>query len=140
MKHFEASTDIAAPSQAVWDALIDVQGWPHWDSGVTAVDGTIALGAKIVIRSAAAEGRAFPVKVVELDPPNRLVFAGGMPLGLFHGVRTYSLAANSTGTHVHMREEYSGPMLGMIWKSMPDLGPSFRQFVEGLRTRVESGA
>jgi hypothetical protein len=39
-----------------------------------------------------------------------------------------------------MREEYTGPLLGMMWRSMPDLGPSFAQFVNGLKRRVETGA
>jgi hypothetical protein len=39
-----------------------------------------------------------------------------------------------------MREEYSGPMLRAIWKSIPDLGPSFQQFADGLKNRVESVA
>jgi hypothetical protein len=39
----------------------------------------------------------------------------------------------------HMREEYTGPLLGLIWRSMPDLGPSFDRFANGLKRRVESG-
>jgi hypothetical protein len=39
-----------------------------------------------------------------------------------------------------MREEYSGPMLPLIWRSMPDLGPSFEQFANGLKARAEEGA
>ena len=31
-----------------------------------------------------------------------------------------------TAPHFTMREEYSGPLLPLIWRSMPDLGPSFR--------------
>ena len=41
MEYFEASTDIAAPPLTVWNALIDVATWPHWDSGVAAVEGTV---------------------------------------------------------------------------------------------------
>jgi hypothetical protein len=55
-------------------------------------------------------------------------------------VRTYSLTPQGAGTLFHMREEYTGAMLGAIWKSIPDLGPSFTQFVNGLKKRVESGA
>ena len=52
-----------------------------------------------------------------------------MPLGLFRGVRTFTLAPEANGTtRFHMREEYTGPMLPLIWRSMPDLGPSFEQF------------
>jgi hypothetical protein len=43
-------------------------------------------------------------------------------------------------TLFHMREEYTGPMLGMIWKQMPDLEPSFDEFAQSLKTRVEQSA
>jgi hypothetical protein len=124
----------------VWAVLVDAASWPHWDSGVDAVDGTLAEGQKITIRSAAAPGRAFPVKVTEFEPFRRLVFSGGMPLGLFRGTRTYTLTPDGAGTVFRMREEYTGPMVGPIWKSMPDLQPSFDRFATGLKQRIESGA
>jgi hypothetical protein len=37
-----------------------------------------------------------------------------------------------------MREEYSGPLLPLTWRSMPDPGPSFRQFASGLKQQAES--
>jgi hypothetical protein len=66
-----------------------------------------------------------------------MVFLGGMPLGLFRGRRTYTLAAEAAGTRFTMREEYTGPLAGMVFKSIPDLGPSFRRFAEGLKQRAE---
>ena len=61
-----------------------------------------------------------------------------MPLGLFKGVRTFTLTPRGDdGTDFKLREEYSGPMLGLIWKSMPDLGPSFDKFARGLKQRAE---
>ena len=36
-----------------------------------------------------------------------------------------------------MREQFSGPLLPLISRSMPDLQPSFDQFARGLKTRVE---
>ena len=141
MKFYEARSTIAAPPGEVWPVLVDGAGWPDWDSGVDAVEGRIEPGGKITIRSQAAPGRAFPVKVTAFEPPGRLQFASGMPLGLFRGVRTFIVAATADGgTEFHVREEYTGPMLGLIWKSMPDLGPSFTRFAEGLRARVERGA
>jgi uncharacterized protein YndB with AHSA1/START domain len=137
---FEASVTIAASPDEVWSVLIDSSRWPDWDSGVDGVDGMITPGSKIVIRSKVAPGRTFPVKVTTFDAPKTLVFTGGMPLGLFKGVRTYSLAPRGAGTEFTMREEYSGIMLGAIWKSIPDLSPSFTQFTLGLKARVESGA
>jgi len=140
MEFFEAQTTIKAAPDLVWSVLVDGAGWPSWDSGVVSVAGNIALGNKLTIKAAAAGDRAFPVKVTVFDAPHRLVFSGGMPLGLFRGVRTYTLAPAGLGTLFQMREEYSGALLGPIWKSIPDLGPSFTQFVAGLKMRVESDA
>ena len=89
--------------------------------------------------SKANPGRAFPVKVTEFTPGQRMTWSGGMPLGLFKGVRTFTLAPGTDGsTRFTMREEYAGPLLPLIWRSMPDLGPSFRQFADGLKQRAES--
>jgi len=139
MRHYEATAQIAAEPATVWAVLADAAGWPSWDSGVTAVEGRIAPGEKVTIRSEAAPGRAFPVRVTALDAPHRLELTGGMPLGLFRGVRSYTLTSSSGGTAFRMREEYTGPLLGPIWRSMPDLQPSFDRFAAGLRSRVESG-
>jgi uncharacterized protein YndB with AHSA1/START domain len=141
-RFFESSADIAAAPDAVWAALTDGAGWSSWDSGVDGVDGRIGAGETITIRSKAAPGRTFPVKVTTFDPPRGLVFSGGLPLGLFKGVRTYRLTptAGGAGTRFEMREDYSGPLLSMMWRSMPDLGPSFTQFATGLKARAERSA
>jgi hypothetical protein len=34
-------------------------------------------------------------------------------------------------------EQYTGPLAGMIFKSIPDLSPSFTQFAAGLRKQAE---
>jgi hypothetical protein len=140
MLFYEASSRITARPDQVWSILVDGDAWSTWDSGVDGVDGTIAFGKKVKIRSKVAPGRTFPVKVTTFAPPNSLEFTGGMPLGLFKGVRRYTLtAAEDGGTLFHMREEYTGPLAASIGKSIPDLGPSFVQFADGLKARVESG-
>jgi uncharacterized protein YndB with AHSA1/START domain len=140
MRYYEATSTIAASPQAVWAVLSDGASWAAWDSGVDAVDGRIALGETVKISSQAAPGRTFPVKVTQFEPPARLRLRGGMPLGLFRGVRDYVLSPDAGGgTAFVIREEYSGVLLGLIWRSMPDLGPSFDKFARGLQQRVESG-
>ncbi|MBO3753164.1 SRPBCC domain-containing protein [Streptosporangiaceae bacterium NEAU-GS5] len=137
MRAYEASSFIEATAENVWPLLTDIAAWPDWDSGVTKVEGRLALGERLSITVKANPGRAFPVKVVQLTAPERMVFVGGMPFSLFVGRRTYTLASEGTGTRFTMREEYTGPFAGMIFKSIPDLGPSFRQFAEGLKRRAE---
>src|SRR5688572_15245774 len=122
MQNCEASAQIAANPEAIWAILTDAAGLSTWDSGVQRVEGRIAPGETITVYSEASPGRAFPVKVVDFTPGPTMRWSGGMPLGLFKGERTFTLAPQGDGsTRVTVREEYSGPMLGMMWRSMPDL-------------------
>jgi hypothetical protein len=137
MKHYESSALIEAAPEAVWAVLADGSQYPSWDSGVTAVEGDIVDGGKITVRTEVSPNRAFPV-LVALDPPRLMVWTGGLPLGLFRGTRTFSLDdAPGGSTLFTMREEYTGPLLGPVWRTMPDLGPSFERFVRGLKACVE---
>jgi uncharacterized protein YndB with AHSA1/START domain len=139
VKFFEAGSTIKASPQKVWEILTAGDKFPDWDSGIDRVEGKIAPGATIKLYVKVNPGRAFPLKVAEFTPARRMVFSGGMPLGLFKGVRTYTLEPDGGGgTRFHMREEYTGPLLGMMWGSIPDLGPSFQQFADGLKARAES--
>jgi hypothetical protein len=138
MKFYESSADIKATPERIWQLLTDGAGFSDWENGVVRVEGTIAPGETIKVVSEANPDRTFPVKVVEFEPGRRMVWSGGMPLGLFKGVRTFTLDGNGGSTHVHVREEYTGPLLGMIWKSIPDLGPSFEKFTSGLKAKAES--
>jgi hypothetical protein len=35
-------------------------------------------------------------------------------------------------------EAYSRPLLAMMWRTIPDLGPSFAKFADGLKQHAES--
>jgi hypothetical protein len=139
MKHYESTALIEARPEAIWAILTDAPGYADWDSGVVRVEGAIAPQERIKVVSETNAKRAFPVKVTEFAPGERMVWSGGMPLGLFKGVRTFRLTPEDGATRFTMREEYSGPMLPLIWRSMPDLGPSFEQFASGLKARAEQG-
>lgn len=138
MKFYEAAATIAAPPDDVWQVLVDGSSYTDWNSGVVSLDGRIALGERLKVVSEANPGRAFPVRVTALDAPSTMRWTGGMPLGLFKGERTFTLAPSPDGgTRFTVREEYTGPLTGLIWKSIPDLGPSFAKFANGLKERAE---
>ena len=140
MRAYEATATINAPPERIWAILTDGAAYADWDSGVDRVEGRIAPGETITVYSKASPGRAFPVKVTDVVPNQQMTWSGGMPLGLFRGVRTFRISPAGDGaTRFHMREEYTGPLLPMIWRSMPDLGPSFEQFAKGLKARAETG-
>ncbi|MEM8904993.1 MAG: SRPBCC domain-containing protein [Actinomycetota bacterium] len=135
----DTTIEIAATPDAVWAVLSDVTSWPAWDSGVTSVDGTLALGERITVSVAANPGRSFPLEVTELHPPHRMVWTGGRPLGLFRGERTYTVEpVDGGGSRFRMTERFSGLLAGLITRRIPDLQPSFDRFAAGLRATVEA--
>lgn len=138
---YEAEATIAAPVERVWAILQDGASYPSWGSGITQLDGSITDGQRIRFLTEVAGKRKFKVKVAVDDAAHTMTWTGGMPFGLFRGVRTFRVEPAAPGTtHFHMREEYTGPMVKTIWKQMPDLGPSFVQFATALQARAESDA
>jgi len=132
MKFFEARADIFAPPEAVWQVLIDPARLSAGGFGIVSVSGDMRLGGKLTLFSELTP-RPFKVKVATFTPAQEMVWQGGMPLGLFTGTRRFTLRAQQGGTAFHMREEFSGLMLPLIWKSMPDLTASFSHFAQTLK-------
>ena len=121
MKSFATSITIQAAPEAIWRILTDAAGYPSWNATVSRVDGRIALGEKVTVHAKVAPGRAFPVKVVAFDAPRRMVWSGGLPLGLFKGERTFELRPTTGGgVEFTMREDYTGWLAPLITKSIPD--------------------
>ncbi len=138
MKRFAASTSIAASPASLWALLTDGPAYPSWNPTVQSIDGRIALGERITVRATISPGRAFPVRVTEFVPEERMVWTGGMPLGLFTGERTFILGSDAGSVTFDMREEYRGLMAGLVTRSIPDLQPAFEEFAEALRTKAEA--
>lgn len=77
--------------------------------------------------------------MLEYKTRTTMAWSGGMPLGLFKGVRTYQLAkGEGDTTEFSMQEVFSGPMLALIGKSIPDMTEAFDAFAAGLKKRAES--
>ena len=120
----------------MWRLLTDADGFSSWNDAVISLDGPIAVGRSIDLVSTADPERTFTLEVAEMTEPTRMVWTDGMPLGLFTGTRTYELTAAGEGTDFSMVEEFTGPLVPLIWRTMPDLQPSFDRFVDGLAARV----
>lgn len=141
MKAFEASLFIHAPAEVIWSVLTDAAKYPAWNTTVDKVEGRIASGEKITVFAKLSPGRAFPVTVTEFAPPHKMVWKGGMPLGLFTGERTFTITPAADGrVEFHMREVFSGLMAPLIEGSLPDMQPAFAEFAAGLKRACEASA
>ena len=136
---FASDIEIDAPPERVWALLTDAAAYPTWNPTVTEVRGEVALGRRIVVHAAIANGKGFPVRVAVLDAPRRMVWRGGAPLRfLFRGERVFTLTPAGQRVHFSMREEFSGLLAGLIRRSFPDLQPAFDDFEKALKRAAEA--
>lgn len=138
MKAFFSSITIAAPASKIWDLLTDTAAWPRWNSTIDKVEGSVALGKTVKVHAKASPGRPFPARVVEIVPEVRMVWRGGMPLGLFRGLRTFTLTPQYGRIRFDMREEFTGLLSPVMERSIPDLQPSFEEFARCLKSAAEA--
>ncbi len=137
MLTYSTSIHIVATAEEVWDILVDVDNWMDWNPTVIEIEGTAAPDGKVKLRPKANPKRSINLKVTEFDAPTKMVWTGGMLLGLFKGERTFTIDRRGVGVEFGMTEVYSGPMAGMITRSIPDLQPSFDEFAAALKAKAE---
>ncbi len=138
MKTYRATTTIQAAPETIWRILTDAANYPAWDPWAERIEGTIADGARITAYTKLSPNRAFPVTVTMPIPGQRMQWTGGLPLGLFKGVRTFTLSPNTDGSTAFTVEEvFSGLLLPLFARSLPDMTRPFADFVAGLKARAE---
>ena len=137
MRQYSASITIDASPEAVWRILTDASGYPNWDPAMDHIEGKLALGERVKFFTKLSP-QAFPVKVTGFEPNRKLVLTGGLPLGLFKSERTHTLIPEKDGQTIFKTEEiFSGLLLPIFGKNLPDLSENFRAFAAGLKKQAE---
>jgi len=140
MKIFRTKTLIRAPAERIWALLIDAPAYPSWNTTIDKLVGKIGPGEKLKIFAKLNPGRGFGVRVTEFDRHQRMVWTGGLPFGLFKGVRTFLLVPRDGAVEFRMQEVFSGPLGRLIEGSLPDMQPAFDEFAAALKARAEAGS
>jgi len=140
MRESSASIDIDAPPEKVWAIIANTPSYPSFDpTCIRVVGGNAAEGVRLRVYSTFSPERAFPVRVTSFSPPRMMVWTGGMPFGLLTGVRTFTIEERGRGnSHFTLREVFSGPMLRLIGRSIPDMTEAFEGFCKGLKELAEA--
>lgn len=142
MKEFSSTIRINAAPEAIWKILTDASSYPNWNPEIIRVDGTIALGQKLKAHVNLGKGKIQPVsvRVTEFDAPRRMVWTGGLPLGLFVGRRSWIVMPRGSGTtDFTMNVNFSGPLSGPIAGSLGDRQPDIDALAAGLKKFAERG-
>ena len=128
----EITTTIQSDASVVWSLLTDATNFPSWNSTVISIDGKIAIGEKIRLKSTLDPKRTFKLKVKEMIPNQKLVWGDAM------GKRTYTLNETSDGIKFTMSEKIGGLMFPLFANKIPSFDESFEQFATDLKAKAES--
>ncbi|GAB7190042.1 hypothetical protein NUM3379_07480 [Kineococcus sp. NUM-3379] len=98
---------IDAPLHTVWEVQTDVEGWPSWQPGVTALEkltgGPLRAGSRF---HWLVEGLDVTSTVRQVRPNRRIVWGG--PGNSIDAVHVWTFTPRPDGVHVHTEESWSG--------------------------------
>ena len=127
------SIDIQADKSIIWALLTNAADYPRWNSTVISIDGTIAQGGKIQLKSTLDPKRVFKLSVKEFEAEHKLVWGDAM------GKRIYTLTSIGNGrTNFTMSEKIGGPFFPLFAKMIPSFDEAFEQFASDLKKESET--
>jgi hypothetical protein len=128
--------NIRAIPENVWRLLTDGKDFPRWNSTIVAIEGQISEDEKLRVRVPGTD-RTFTPKVSGIVPCEHMTRTGGFA-PLFKGVRTFELKPHGDGsTDFAMEECFSGLMLPLVKRSLPDFKPIFERYADDLKREAE---
>lgn len=126
------SINIDANPVIVWSLLTNASDFARWNSTIVSIEGNIALGEKIQLKSTLDTSRTFKLKVKTFEKDSTLIWGDGK------GDRTYTLIPNGNGgVTFTMTEKIGGLMFPMYAKYIPSFDESFEQFAADLKKEAE---
>jgi len=131
---------IDAPPTTVWRLLTDLEEQSRWNSTVSSIKGTVALGRQVSFVVPESPGQEFRPTVVAYDEARSMVWRlNRWPLLVSN--RTYRLTPGPGGaTELGIDEVFQGLLLPLIARSLPDFGAMFERTAADLKAAAESAA
>lgn len=143
-RQVSASIEIAAAPARVWQVLTDFDDYANWNPFIRRIDGPLAPGAQLTFTVATGPERTVVARarILAIDVNRRLVWGGGLPLGLFRGEHTFLITPTARGVVLENSEWFTGPvaMLTIRDARLQAQRLAFEAFNEALRRRVETMA
>lgn len=135
-----ADIGIEATPEEVWSVLVDFEKYGEWNPFITSVSGRLKLNSRmhVYLRPPGADGMGFRPRIIQLRPPNSLVWLGHWWLpGLFDGEHRFTLEPLAGGgVHFKQEEFFRGLLVPARRGLLEKVEEGFRQMDEALRQRV----
>ena len=124
--------EIKADAPIVWALLTNASDYPRWNSTVISIEGDIALGEQIKLKSTLDPKRIFKLRIKTFEPESKMAWGDGQ------GNRVYTLTDHGNGTlSFYMHEKIGGLMFPLYAKYIPPFDQSFEQFAADLKHEAE---
>lgn len=142
MQVLDASVDIEAPAERVWDVLADTPRYPEWNPFVTRFEGELREGAdvRVTVRAPGRSPVTFAARIARLAPGRELRWKGRWFLpGLFDGNHALTVEPLAEGrARFRTREEVTGLLLPFLGKAMRQSQAGFEELCRAVKARAES--
>lgn len=126
------SIEIKTDAETIWNLLTDSESFSNWNSTITSLEGVIAKGEKLKLKSSLDETRTFKLKVKEFEPYKKMIWGDGK------GNRIYTLTPNNNNTVTFsMVEKIGGLMFPMYAKYIPSFDETFEKFASDTKKEAE---
>jgi hypothetical protein len=142
VRELQASIEIDAPAERVWDVLSDLSRYGEWNPFITKAKGELIEGAKLAIGIEPPGGRQMEFKptVLEVEPNRSVRWLGRFILpGIFDGEHTLAIEPVGESTaRFTQRERFSGILTAFSGKLFNRTQTGFEAMNEALKRRCES--
>ena len=140
MRETSASIDIEATPDLVWRIVADTDLHPTFDQTTSRIGGPSPdEGVRLKVYSTLSPDRPLVVRVMTFAPPRRMVWRTSRALGFVRGERIFAVdPLNGPRTRFALTERWSGRLLPLVVRSLPDMQEAFDGFCRGLKELAEA--
>jgi hypothetical protein len=141
MKVIEYSIDIAAPPQAVWNVLTDVDAYTQWNPFLTLDRAPAAVGDRLSVTIRPGRRKmTFRPTVTAFEPGSEISWLGRLLApGIFDGTHTLAVETLPNGhTRFRQREVFRGALVPFMKSVLRDTGDGFAAMNAALAARVHA--
>ncbi len=136
---YQSRIVINASGEQVFNAISNPQHFSHFDPSCLRLEGTIKRGQKIQFYSRLHANKPLKMRISVLVKNQKMVWVWSLPFNLFKRERSFSIfAKDDFTTEFKIAENYSGILLPLFRKKIPNMQTEFQLFTKGLKKFLES--
>lgn len=136
---YQSKIVINASGEQVYNVISNPQHFSHFDPNCLKIEGTLKLGQKIKLYSRLHGKKPLKMRVSVLVRNHKMVWVCGWPFNLFKRERIFTISAkDDSTTEFRIAEVYSGALLSLFRKKIPNMHTEFQLFTKGLKKFLES--